>query len=743
MAYPISDVPRRIVYSGSAGVGPYAFTFEVLANTDIAVYKNTTLLTLTTDYTVSINAGTGTGTVTLVVAATGSDSVTLVGDRAIERTSDFVTGGDLFASTLNDELDSLTIAAQQVDEKADRAIRARVTDPTTLDMTLPAYGTRANKLMGFTSGGAPTTTTSTVAQIDAAVSSFVNATGNNASSILYTPAGTGAVATTVQTKLRQMAVSLKDFGAVGDGVTDDTLATQTAVTYCIQNGKALYVPQGTYIINSATGNNQHSGTLAAIRLDFLTANGQGLTMFGEGRGKSIFKEGDGQINAAAPADKKFVRMFLCLMSATSYTLGSFTFMDLTFDKNARSNSLPAAPFDYETSHIIAFSGNAGATTIDAVTVERCEFIDKSAGCFVVGPSTVLATSIVADDIVSVDHPTSVNPSWGQKGCLELACDSQLTVIDKTNCLYSQIEPTFTYDANRYSRFKISNSKIDEFEYTYTGTGVASGNSNIFIDIVNLTSLTSFLTRGTRTKISNSTIKATLEFYDHEFLASNCKILLPYDASTFVVTSLYINRPSAWTVSSTARFSNCDILIDATTVDATTTGYGVRANLNATLPAKVVFDNCYFDPRLYGTCSPYSQGGDFTFNNCVAAGRSGGIAFEAGSFSTYNTKLTLNNNDFSNVAGTYLYIRQATAGYTLKVDGGYPSANWAYGSNNATLVLPAQFTIKPRFYGTAAPASGTWFAGDRVENSVPTVGQPKAWRCTVSGTPGTWVSEGNL
>ncbi len=47
------------------------------------------------------------------------------------------------------------------------------------------------------------------------------------------------------------------------------------------------------------------------------------------------------------------------------------------------------------------------------------------------------------------------------------------------------------------------------------------------------------------------------------------------------------------------------------------------------------------------------------------------------------------------------------------------------------------------YGTVAPASGTWAVGDMAINSVPVVGQPKGWRCTVAGTPGTWVSEGNL
>ena len=47
------------------------------------------------------------------------------------------------------------------------------------------------------------------------------------------------------------------------------------------------------------------------------------------------------------------------------------------------------------------------------------------------------------------------------------------------------------------------------------------------------------------------------------------------------------------------------------------------------------------------------------------------------------------------------------------------------------------------YGTAAPTTLRWELGDRVIQSAPTVGQPKSWVCTVAGTPGTWVSEGNL
>jgi hypothetical protein len=45
--------------------------------------------------------------------------------------------------------------------------------------------------------------------------------------VAYQPAGTGAVPTDVQSKLRE-SVSVKDFGAVGDGVTDDTSAFTAA-----------------------------------------------------------------------------------------------------------------------------------------------------------------------------------------------------------------------------------------------------------------------------------------------------------------------------------------------------------------------------------------------------------------------------------------------------------------------------------------------------------------------------------
>jgi len=161
MAIPISNVTRRTVYapSGAGGAGPYAFTFEILANTDIAVFKDDVLLTLTTHYTVTINAnGTGSVTITatgLALTPTSPTQYAIVGNRTIARATDFTTGGDFFANTLNDELDQQTIFAQQNAEGLVRALSAPQTDPTTINMTLPLASLRANKTLGFDSIGNP------------------------------------------------------------------------------------------------------------------------------------------------------------------------------------------------------------------------------------------------------------------------------------------------------------------------------------------------------------------------------------------------------------------------------------------------------------------------------------------------------------------------------------------------------------------------------------------------------------
>lgn len=74
----------------------------------------------------------------------------------------------------------------------------------------------------------------------------------------FIQAGTGAVTRTAQSKMRD-TVSVKDFGAVGDGVTDDTAAFNAAISYANSRGgvdyggvvgTTIFIPDGRYKIGS-------------------------------------------------------------------------------------------------------------------------------------------------------------------------------------------------------------------------------------------------------------------------------------------------------------------------------------------------------------------------------------------------------------------------------------------------------------------------------------------------------------
>jgi hypothetical protein len=83
----------------------------------------------------------------------------------------------------------------------------------------------------------------------------------------------------------------------------------------------------------------------------------------------------------------------------------------------------------------------------------------------------------------------------------------------------------------------------------------------------------------------------------------------------------------------------------------------------------------------------------------------------------------------NAAATNVYIHDDTVRPGEVLDNGYV-VNFVYRGTRLSRT-------------GVAPTYNTWLRGDYVGNGAPAVGSPKGWYCTVAGTPGTWVSEGNL
>ena len=124
MTIDISNNDPRISYSVAQGVTQTSFVvpFEFFDDSDVNVYVDGTLKTITTDYTISGGGG-STGTVNIsVTGGAGGSVVVLTRDITIERTTDFTAGADINRAALNTQLDTLTAIAADVKDRAGLAL---------------------------------------------------------------------------------------------------------------------------------------------------------------------------------------------------------------------------------------------------------------------------------------------------------------------------------------------------------------------------------------------------------------------------------------------------------------------------------------------------------------------------------------------------------------------------------------------------------------------------------------------
>jgi hypothetical protein len=231
-------------YTGNGTNKLFSITFPYLETSDIDVYLNNVLQTITTHYSFA-NA-----TTVEFVTAPGNGVVVRLDRSTDDNTlaATFFPGSSIKANDLNDNFDQTLYVVQEINNKA-----VKTDDPLYVNKTYidAQDATKVNKSGDSMSGnlamaGNKVTglgTTSSAA--DAATKQYVD---DNAllysGSPAFTQDGAGAVTRSWSSKLKDI-VSVKDFGAVGNGVTNDTTAIQTA--FNASAGAPVLFPYGNYL----------------------------------------------------------------------------------------------------------------------------------------------------------------------------------------------------------------------------------------------------------------------------------------------------------------------------------------------------------------------------------------------------------------------------------------------------------------------------------------------------------------
>ena len=215
----VSSSTAKVSYSGNGATVAFAVPFYFLANSQLLVVLRSssgveTTQVLGTNYTVT-GAGVLTGgTVTMTVAPPSGTTLVISRNVPLTQETDLQPNDRLPAETLEQSIDKLTMIAQQLDEVNDRTLKFPSTDSSSISPLLPVSSTRAGKFLKFDTTGAPT--------------------------VEAVPGPT---------------LSVKDFGAKGDGVTNDTAAIQAAIDHVYgAGGGTVFFPSGTYLVTSVVRN---------------------------------------------------------------------------------------------------------------------------------------------------------------------------------------------------------------------------------------------------------------------------------------------------------------------------------------------------------------------------------------------------------------------------------------------------------------------------------------------------------
>ena len=603
----------------------------------------------------------------------------------------------------------------------------------------------------------------------------------------FLPAGTSAVTVTIQDKLRE-SVSVKDFGAVGDGVADDTAAVQAAITYVGLAGGDVLFPPGTYLCFALSlasnvrllGENKSATIKSSITVSantFITVDGVSNVCFenltfdmnlgagtdGNGPACITHRTTTTAANDLSIISCNFIGALLrpyydnrCSIASRRVTIQGCYFL-------GKSTLTPRTSPQSQTSQAMRFLSVIGCgewkilQNVSKYCGNFLQIRDATTQGFDSFDSVNISNNIVTDILADPNISSSV---------YECYCITNLSVVG--NSIYSGgrgYNATYVKNA-AYVGNTAYNQTIYFMEmFSSNGitiTGNAAYNCKTFVN-----DTTTGVAGSTNVVIADNTVIGgnigEVGFSNYGVFANTITMVAG--------TSGYENWIISGNVFSGQIYTTTTIRIDgAATVNFTVVDNTFVQSQETVLPSAISYikgsDVFIRSNRIKRTAnisdSTTLTSGAFSFITVVGGGggsnvlvksnviqwtgsdtRTGGrdtgvngIGNNAAAAALANCSV-INNTLYGAYAAPFLL--QNNSGDTV-----FANNDVAYATGTSTINAAIVYRrTKKTFEATASPTTGAWIVGDRVFNSTPAVGQPKSWVCTVAGTPGTWVSEGNL
>ena len=608
----------------------------------------------------------------------------------------------------------------------------------------------------------------------------INDINLNANAIEYDPPFVGALTSgyTVQDKLSQ-TISVKDFGAVGNGIADDTAEIQAALT--AGAGRSVYFPGGTYLI---------SATLTVPADTMVTGDGYGSVVFQNTREQNVFElnnnctvqhlrlKGDGvssggvsfqKNNGIVVILKRNIKVLNCFIHAFE---ANGIYISGSNNTEIIGNYLWDNKYSFSSGSDIALYGGGGS---------QRTIISKNF-CFSNNSQGIMADAIAGDTDFSIEGNICVTlnaTTWAEESSANVLrrhgiiagyaatggigrylvanniCRNTLWTgiyyqggapltqgvqIIGNQCSLNGLNGGGTslsagiYVATQGNGDLIANNLIEDYSGTVpNGTGA--------IKVAPSATATS---AGASTIILNNVIRSSL----------NTGILLSLHARNVEVRgNTIINSAQE------------DIVWFPSAGIADVGNHSIKDNriqrTNTAAPAIYIYYQASTLPTFVQ--NNYILGSDNTVNSTDNVG----IKWSANP-NIYITGNTISNfyygvYKFSNAIGRDFSNQFVDRNNLIDCNIGLRIA-----SNTNAAVIPVQDNVFTNvttqtsgggsfnvayiarragddiyFQSAAAPTVGTWAVGDFAQQLTPVVGQPKGWMCTVAGNPGTWVSTGNL